>query len=67
MSEPNYEALPGFINRIKSLWNIDRHRVPELSDEQWVEFRDNAVKYFTRTDDAQQRAIWREVERRQRS
>lgn len=59
-------VLSLFINRIKSLWNIDRHLLPELSDEQWVEFRDDAVRYFTRTDWVQQQAIWREIERRQR-
>ncbi len=55
-----------FINRVRSLYNIDWHLLPELSKEDWQEFRDNPPRYYiNRADRAQADAIWREIERRQ--
>ena len=55
-----------FLNRVRSLFNIDAHRLPELSEEQWGRFRDDPPRYFIQADDPQGDAIWREVQRRQR-
>jgi len=54
-----------FLNRIRSLYNIDRHLLPELTNAQWVEFRDNPPRYLIHTDKRQVDAIMREVEKRQ--
>jgi hypothetical protein len=54
-----------FINRIRSLYNIDHSMLPELTDFQWIEFRDDPPRYLARTDKKQSDAILREVERRQ--
>ena len=55
-----------FLNRIRSLYNIDHDRLPELTDEQWPEFRDDPPHYLIHTDKVQVDAIMREVEARQR-
>ena len=55
-----------FLNRLRSLHNIDRDLLPELSGEQWPFFRDDPERFLMRADDTQAAAIWREVERRQR-
>ena len=56
----------GFINRVRSLYNIDHHLLPELSDQDWKEFRDNPPRYYINSADCiQADAIWREIERRQ--
>jgi hypothetical protein len=55
-----------FKNRIASLYNIDRHRLPELSDRDWQQFRDDPPRYLINLADMpQSEAIMREVERRQ--
>jgi hypothetical protein len=54
-----------FLNRLLSLWNIDAYRLPELSEEDWLKFRDNPPQYFVRASDEQFDAIWREIEVRQ--
>src|ERR1017187_9332259 len=54
-----------FINRLRSLYNIDHNMLPELTDKQWPEFRDNPPRYLTHTDKNQSDAILREVEKRQ--
>lgn len=55
-----------FINRIRSLYNIDWELLPELSDRDWPEFRDNPPRYLINKADATQAAaILREVEKRQ--
>jgi hypothetical protein len=58
-------TLSEFINRVRSLYNIDRYRLPELSDAEWPLFRDNPPGYFIKTDRRQAEAIFREVEARQ--
>lgn len=55
-----------FLNRIRSLHNIDGWDLPELTDAEKRKFIQNPVLYFIRCDDAQSDAIWREVEKRQR-
>lgn len=54
-----------FLNRVRSLFNIDPHLLPELTTEQQAEFIREPVRYFIQADKAQSDAIWREVERRQ--
>ena len=54
-----------FINRVRSLYNIDADRLPELREQDWPEFRDNPPRYFIHADKAQSDAIFREVEHRQ--
>ena len=59
--------MSAFLNRVRSLFNIDHHLLPELSEKDWLEFRDDPPRYFINDADLKQaRAIWREVERRQR-
>ena len=55
-----------FINRIRSLFNIDGYTLPELTREQQSEFLRDPVRYFLNADEAQSDAIMREVENRQR-
>ncbi len=58
----NYE----FINRIRSLYNIDHYKLPELSNEHWEQFRNDPPRYLAfKADRGQSDAILREVERRQ--
>lgn len=54
-----------FLNRVRSLFNIDGYLLPELTDQQQAEFISNPVRYFISTDKHQSDAIWREIERRQ--
>ena len=56
-----------FKNRIRSLFNIDGHLLPELSNQQQLAFLRAPVTYFLETDEAQSDAIMREIERRQKS
>lgn len=55
-----------FIDRVRSLYNIDRYLLPELTDDQWDEFRLDPPHYLIRTDKVQADAILREVDRRQK-
>jgi hypothetical protein len=60
------KAMLAFLNRVRSLFNINRDKLPELNEQEWAEFRDDPPRYFiNRADLPQLRAIWREVERRQ--
>lgn len=60
------DAGHAFRNRIASLYNIDFYLLPELSSEDWGEFRRDPPRYFmNRADAVQAAAIWREVEKRQ--
>jgi hypothetical protein len=54
-----------FTNRLRSLHNIDKHQVPELTDAQWVKFRDDPPRFMIRAGQEAAEAIWREVEKRQ--
>lgn len=55
-----------FINRVRSLFNIDGFLLPELDKDDHLEFMRDPVRFFIRTEDAKADAIFREVERRQR-
>jgi hypothetical protein len=55
-----------FINRIRSLYNIDHHNLPELTSDQWEQFRKDPPRYLINlADKVQSEAIVREVEKRQ--
>lgn len=55
-----------FINRIRSLHNIDHDQLPELTDRQFFLFQYEPARYLIRADDTQAAAIWREIEKRQK-
>ena len=55
-----------FLNMLKSLYNIDHDRLPELNAAEWQKFRDDPPVYFIRADDVQAAAIFREIMSRQR-
>ncbi|MDB5358876.1 MAG: hypothetical protein JWO51_173 [Rhodospirillales bacterium] len=52
-----------FLNRLRSLFNIDADQIPELTNRRL--FLANPVEYLIRAGDAQSDAIWREIEKRQ--
>lgn len=54
-----------FLNRVRSLFNIDGHLLPELTPAQQAAFMADPVRYFMRCERVQADAIWREIERRQ--
>jgi hypothetical protein len=56
-----------FLNRVRSLFNIDGWQLPELSPAQQAKFMADPVNYFMRCESAHADAIWREIERRQRT
>jgi hypothetical protein len=57
--------LHAFLNRVRSLFNIDRDMLPELDRDEWRSFRDDPVRFFMGAADWHAEAIWREVEKRQ--
>ena len=54
-----------FIDSIRSLYNIDRAQLPELTDSQWPEFRDDPPRFLIHAEPRLATAIMREVEQRQ--
>jgi hypothetical protein len=54
-----------FLNRIRSLYNIDGYLLPELGKEQQSQFLRDPVRFLLNADEAQSDAIMREVESRQ--
>jgi hypothetical protein len=54
-----------FINRIRSLFNIDGYRLPELTREQQSQFLGDPVRFILTADEAASDAVMREVESRQ--
>jgi hypothetical protein len=54
-----------FVNRVRSLYHIDQHQLPELTDDQWRLFRENPPRFLFIADKRQIEAIMREVEKRQ--
>ena len=62
---PAESGLAEFLNRARSLHNIDRDQLPEMTDGEWPIFRDDPVRFLMRADDFLAAEIWREVERRQ--
>jgi len=65
MNEFDTMTYDGFRNRLLSLHCIDGHLLPEFSANEQKEFVRNPVEYFLRTDAAQRRLIWQEIEARQ--
>lgn len=58
--------LPNFLNRVRGLFNINGWLLEDaLTHEQQVEFVRDPPRYFINLADAeQQRAIWRELQKR---
>lgn len=54
-----------FMNRLRSLWNIDHDRLPEFTQAQWAKFRDGPHRFLAEADDPTAAAIWRAIEERQ--
>lgn len=55
-----------FVNRIRSLYNIDHWNLPELNQEHWLEFIRDPPRYLAvLADKVQVDAILREMENRQ--
>ena len=52
-----------FSNALRILRSLDLHEVDGIAD--WQAFRDGPYMYFLRASDADQRTIWRAIERRQ--
>lgn len=56
-----------FMNRLRSMFNIDGYLLPELSQDEQREFVREPIKYLiNRADKPQALAIWRELEKRQK-
>lgn len=55
-----------FTNMLRSMFNIDGHQLPELSNMDQSRFLVDPVRFFIRADDEQQDAIWREIMKRQK-
>jgi hypothetical protein len=55
-----------FINRLKTLWDIDGDLLPELTAEEQYDFMTDPIRYLIHANDAQAEAIMREVEKRQK-
>ena len=58
-------SLAPFLNRLRSLFNIEGYTMPEFVAGEIDVFLRDPVWYFLRTDDRHQSIIWREVEKRQ--
>lgn len=56
-----------FVNRIRSLWNLDWDDVSFLDRADWIDFRDSPVRFITRCDDQTRDRIYAAVEARQRT
>ena len=54
-----------FLNRLRSLWNIDGWQLPELNAKEQAAFMTDPTRFLIRCNDAQAAAIWREIEKRQ--
>jgi len=64
---PAESGLAEFLNRARSLHNIDHVWLPELNGDKWIAFRDDpVVGEYSISRRSLAAAIWREVERRQR-
>jgi hypothetical protein len=55
----------GFINRIRSLHCLDKYAVPFLTSGEWVQFRDDPIKFLVRANDETADRICAAVEARQ--
>lgn len=59
------DARALFLNRLRSLFNIDGFLLPELNKYDWTAFRADPPKFFMRCESDKADAIWREVDKRQ--
>lgn len=70
-ADDNMDGVPmsmtkdAFLNRLRSLHNIDGDMLPELSAAQQLQFVRDPVRYLIGAYPLQSDAIWREIERRQ--
>ena len=67
IAPPRVFDKPAFLNCLRSLFNIDGDLLPELTREEQTAFVTDPVRYLMRANDDHAVAIWREVEKRQRS
>lgn len=51
-----------FHNRLRCLFNINREDLPSLTDDQWLDFCQDPVGFFLRSDDHLVRIIWTMIE-----
>jgi hypothetical protein len=59
-------GLSAFLNRLRSLYNINGSKLPELTVEEQRDFvRDPSGYMRNKADKPQLHAIWREIEARQ--
>jgi hypothetical protein len=63
---PVMSEQAAFLNRLRSLLNIEGDQLPELTREQQARFMADPFRFFVRADDEKAAAIWREIEKRQR-
>lgn len=54
-----------FLNRLRTLFNIDGDEMDELSEQQQLRFVDDPARYLIRANEKHSDAIWREIEKRQ--
>ena len=45
----------------KLFYSIERHHLPEFSDEVWIFFKENPTKFFLRSNEKIQDLIWSKV------
>ena len=66
MASTDEEERRVFVDRLRSLYFIDGHQLPELTEEHQAQFiRDPAGYLRNYADRVQSLAIWREIEKRQ--
>ena len=63
-AEVSHDSKALFLNRVRSLFNIDGYCLPELDKYDWAAFRADPPKFFMRCENSKAEAIWREVEKR---
>lgn len=64
-SNPTTLEQRQFTNMVRSLFNIDAYLLPELTEQQQIDFISDPVRYFIGSDRDQSAAIFREVLKRQ--
>lgn len=58
-------ARGAFLNRVRSLYNIDRAQLPWMTDSQWMGFRTDPARFVIRCSDNVADRILEIVEKRQ--
>ena len=64
---PTDHELHAFLNRVRSVFNIDQCDIPEFSPWKWGQFQSDPIRYLMRCSDEDAAVIWREVQKRQRA